>query len=355
MERQADVTRARALAATLGLLLGLLVAPEVARGQGCMPLHFAFPGLAGQRVNYYQAHDWQFGIALRRVATNRFFVGTQEDEAAAPNGQPLNLRLNSLELNLSYAFSQRFSLTFTLPLSFSSAENTWGNGMRNQAISSGVGDINLFGNWWIATPDRHPSGNLSLGLGVKAPTGDYHVTGPAWTKNGTRLVVPLSQTNQLGDGGWAILLSTAAFKQILPKGSVYLSGSYSVSLTQHTDVVWPAAKTYWAVPDVYSARLGLAYALVESQGLSASLGGRIDGTMTGNLVGGSTDYMRHAGYTIFIDPGVSLQVGPSQFALNIPVRVYHDYLNQTLSDGSVRIGEGGVGDFVVYGGYTYRF
>jgi hypothetical protein len=355
MDRHGDMTRARLLSTTLGILLGLLVAPEAAFGQGCMPLHFAFPGLAGQRVNYFQRHDWQIGVAMRRVATNRFFVGTQEDEAAAPGGQPLNLRLNSVDVSLSYAMSDRLSLSLTVPWSYSTAENTFGNGMRNQAASSGLGDINLFGNWWIATPDRHPSGNLSLGLGVKAPTGDYHVTGPAWTRNGTRVEVPLSQTNQLGDGGWAILLSTNAFRQILTKGSVYFSGTYSVSLTQHTDVIWPAANTFWAVPDVYSARLGLAYSLVQSQGLSASLGGRIDGTMTGNLVGGSSDYMRHAGYTIFIDPGVSLQVGPSQFSLNIPVRVYHNYLNQTLSNGSVRIGEGGVGDFVVYGGYTYRF
>jgi hypothetical protein len=355
MERQGDVTRSRLLPACLGLLLGLLVAPGVALGQGCMPLHFAFPGLAGQRVNYFQGHDWQIGVAMRRVASNRFFVGNQEVEDSAPGGQPLNLRLNSVDFSLSYAFSQRLSLSLTVPWSYSTAENTFGNGARNQAASGGLGDINLFGNWWIATPDRHPNGNLSLGLGVKAPTGNYHVTGPAWKPSGTRLEVPLSQTNQLGDGGWAILLSANAFRQIFPKGSVYFSGSYSVSLTQHTDVIWPLARTYWAVPDVYSARLGLAYALVESQGLSASLGGRIDGTAASNLVGGSTDYMRHAGYTIYVDPGVSFQLGPSQFSLNVPVRVYHDYLNQTLSNGSVRLGEGGVGDFVVYAGYTYRF
>ncbi|HTO73198.1 MAG TPA: hypothetical protein VMJ30_05235, partial [Gemmatimonadales bacterium] len=67
-----------------------------------MPLHFTFPGLAGQQVNYFQAHDWQLGLAYRRVSTDKFFVGSSENESAAPGGQPLNLDLNSIDLSGTY-------------------------------------------------------------------------------------------------------------------------------------------------------------------------------------------------------------------------------------------------------------
>jgi hypothetical protein len=166
----------------------------------------------------------------------------------------------------------------------------------------------------------------------------------------------LPQTAQLGDGGWAILLQAQAFHQVFSRVSAYFSGIYSISLKQNTDVPWPpAGNALWAVPDIYSARLGLGYLVKADPGLSLSLGGRIDGTTTRDLVGGRTDYYRHAGYTVFVEPGITLQLGPSQFVVNVPVRVYHNYLSMTLSDGTVRPGSGGVGDYVIYAGYTWRF
>ena len=35
-----------------------------------------------------------------------------------------------------------------------------------------------------------------------------------------------------------------------------------------------------------------------------SLGGRIDGTTNVDLIGGRDDFHRHAGYTLYADPGV---------------------------------------------------
>ena len=93
----------------LGAVLGLLVVPRVSYGQGCMPLRFTSPNFGGQQSPYFQAREWQVGIAVRRVATNRFFVGTQENETKAPFGQPLHLRLNSADVSFTYATSARLS------------------------------------------------------------------------------------------------------------------------------------------------------------------------------------------------------------------------------------------------------
>ena len=344
----------RQLSVGFGLLLGLVAAPEAAMGQGCMPLRFTSPSLGGEHVPFLEAHAWQFGVATRRVATHRYFVGTQENETQAPGGQPLYLRLNSLDLSLSYATSDRLSFSLVVPLSYSTASNIDLDGNRYDVSSKGLGDLNLMGNLWLRTPGAHPNGNVILGFGVKAPTGSNHVMGDFGVP-GAVIQSPLPQTVQLGDGGWAALLQAQTFQRVVNRASVYLSGFYSVSLRKHTDVLWPPANALWAVPDVYSARLGFAYGLKAEPVLTMSLGGRVDGTPTRDLIGGRTDYYRHAGYTMYLDPGLSYQMGRNQFNLNVPVRVRHNYLSMTLSDGTVRPGAGGVGDFVIYAGWTRRF
>lgn len=340
----------------LGAVFGLLVVPRVAYGQGCMPLRFTSPNFGGQQSPYFQARDWQLGIDVRRVATNRFFVGTHEDETKAPQGQPLYLRLNSADVSFAYATSERLSLTLVVPMSYSTGDNVYPDLQRHQVSSTGIGDINLTGNLWLGTPVSHLKGNVLVGFGIKAPTGRNHVLGKSYNAQGTVTEVPLVQTLQLGDGGWAVLLQSQAFRQLSPRGSVYISGFYSVSLRQHTDVLYTPENRLWAVPDVYSARGGFSYGIKTEPGLSMSLGGRIDGTTVRNLIGGRTDFYRKPGYTMYVDPGFALQSGPNQFTLNVPVRVRHNYFSMLINNGqTVRPGAGGVSDYVIYGGFSRRF
>lgn len=355
MKHDSQVARSRRLSMALGVLLGLLIAPALVTGQGCMPLRFTSASLGGQQAPYLLPHEWQIGLAARRVASNRFFVEQHEDETQAPGGQPLHLRLNTVDLSATYATSERLSLTLTVPLSHSTADNAYPDLQRHQVSSTGVGDISLMGNLWVGAPTGHPKGNVLLGLGVKVPTGSNHVLGNFYDPAGNASRVPIPQTVQLGDGGWSVLAEAQGFRQLFPRGSAYFTGFYSISLRQHTDVIWPPANTFWAVPDVYTARLGLSYALKAEPSLSASLGGRIDGTPVRDLIGGRTDYFRHAGFTAYVDPGLSLQKGPNQFTLNVPIRVRHSYLSMLINNGqAVRIGTGGVADFVIYLGYSRR-
>ena len=178
--------------------------------------------------------------------------------------------------------------------------------------------------------------------------------GTVYDAMGGTFQAPIPQTVQLGDGGWAILTQVQAFQQVARRLSVYASGVYSISLKEHTDVLWPQANTFWAVPDIYSARAGFGYSVSPDHGWSVSLGGRVDGTTSKDLIGGSDDYYRHSGYSMYVEPGVSWVTGRNQFTLNVPVRVRVNYLTATLSDGTLRPGGGGANDYVIYWGYTRR-
>jgi hypothetical protein len=331
----------------------LLAITGGAAAQGCMPLHFTTPSLGGEGISFLHSGQWQVGVAIRRVATNKFFVGDAENEAMAPFGQPLHLRLNSADASITYAASYRTTFSVTVPFFYGTAENANADLNRHQVSNSGIGDITATANMWLAEPTRHPNGNVSLGLGVKAPTGGYQATGAFYGPTGTVTQPFLTPTLQLGDGGWAILAQTQAFQQMAGRLSAYGSGLYSASTREHTDATFQGIMV--SVPDVYSARAGLAFGLAPDQGLSVSLGGRIDGTMSSDLIGGRDDYKRDAGYYMYVEPGMAWTNGPNQFTLSVPVRVRANYYTATLSNGTTRVGAGGVNDYIIYAGFTRRF
>lgn len=336
-------------------VMSLLSIPRSASGQGCMPLHFTSATLGGQQAPFLLPHEWQVGIAARRVASNRFFVESHEDESQAPGGQPLYLRLNGADLNASYGVTERFSLSLSVPFSYSTADNIYPDRQRHTVSGTGVGDISVMGNYWLRTPGLHPEGNVQFGLGIKAATGSNHVLGNFYDSLGNVARVPIPQTVQPGDGGWSILAQAQAFRALVGRASAYFTGFYSISLKKHTDVLWAPANALWAVPDVYTWRVGLSYSVKTEPGISLSLGARMDGTPTSDLLNGRSDYYRHAGFTAYVDPGVNVQLGRNQFTLNVPVRVRHTYLDMLVDNQQVeRVGMGGVADYVLYLGYSRR-
>ncbi|MGH7584257.1 MAG: hypothetical protein ACREL5_13635, partial [Gemmatimonadales bacterium] len=320
---------------------------------GCMPLHFTTPGLGGEAITFLHRGQWQVGVAGRRVATNRFYVGDQETESEAPFGQPLHLRLNSIDLSVRYAVSDRVTATATVPYFYGTQEITNADNLRHQSSNSGIGDVSAGLDMWLISPTSHPDGNVSAGLAVKAPTGANLASFQFHLPNATTVPMTLTPTLQLGDGGWAVLAQLNAFQHLTGPVSAYASGLYSVSTRTHTDETFQGLTV--AVPDVYTARAGLGFALVPDAGLSVSLGGRIDGTPASDLIGGRTDYKRDGGYYLYVEPGLAWVAGPNQFTLSVPVRVRAEYFSMRLSDGTLRPGEGGVNDYIVYAGYSRRF
>lgn len=328
--------------------------PAAISAQGCMPLHFTTPSLGGEGIVFLHPHQWQVELAARRVATNKFFVGNKE--VPGPGGQPLNLRLNSADVSVNYAITERASLGVTVPLFYGTAEQGYPDKSRHQVSNSGIGDISAVASLWLGAPSRHPNGNMSLGLGVKTPTGSYHATGASYSATGAVTQTMITPTLQLGDGGWAILAETQAFQQVFARTAVYASGVYSASLKEHTDEIWGGWGTrFLGVPDVYTARAGLAFAVARDQGVSASIGGRVDGTRASDLFGGTDDYKRSPGYYMYLEPGIAWSTGLNQFTLNVPVRVRSNYYVVRTSDGIDHVGAGGVNDFIIYAGLSRRF
>ncbi len=320
-----------------------------------MPVRFTSPSLGGQRETFFGAGEWQVGVAYRRLYADQWFVGTEVDESAAPFGRPLYLDINTLDLSLVYGVTNRASLTLTLPFSYGTHSRFYADQQRHRVEAFGLGDLSLVGNYWLLEPSTHVGGNLSLGLGIKAPTGNNEYEDEFFNADGTVTRRVVDHAIQLGDGGWGFLVQLQAYHRLLPRLNGYVFGSYLLSPREKTDVPAPLSGATLSVPDVYTARAGVAYAGWPLQDLSLNLGGRIDGIPLRDVIGGGDDGFRRPGYTLFLDPGLALRRGRSEFTFSLPIRLHQDF-RQSLIDRERNFrGGGDLADYLLFAGYAWRF
>jgi hypothetical protein len=306
-----------------------------------MPVRFTTPSLGGQgelQAADLAAHEWRIALGYRHLHADQLFVGTQ----LLPTNRPLIINLHSVDVTTSYAVTDRFSLSLTVPFLYGTQSRFYADSARHVVTAVGLGDVSLVGSRWLFDPhDR--SGNIAIGLGVKAPTGSHTATDAYFLAGGASIRYPVDQSIQPGDGGWGVILQLQAFRQAFPNGTAYVTGSYLINPRTLSDVPKdPGGTIYWSVPDVYSARLGLTYAPWPEQGVSVSLGGRIDGQPVRDLIGGGDPGFRRPGYSISLDPSVAITMGPSQFNLSLPIRLR---ANREASVLELQNGKHGGGDF----------
>jgi hypothetical protein len=318
-----------------------------------MPVRFLSPSLGGSSGPLH-AHQWQVDLAYRHLGADQWFVGSDVRETAAPFGQPLSLNIQSLDATISYGVTDRVSLTLTLPFSHGTHSRFYTDGSRHEVKAWGLGDVSLVGNIWLRNPAERPSGNVSVGFGLKTPSGDNGVIDDVFLANGPPTPVTVDQSIQLGDGGLGIILQAQAFQRIFNRTSAYFYGWYLVTPREQTGVPSPLPGVPLSVPDVYSVRSGLAHALLPKRGLSVSLGTRIDGIPIRDIVGGSNGF-RRPGYSLYLDPGATIAHRRGTLTLNVPLRLHQDF-RRSLAD--VQKGATGGGDlarYLILVGYSLRF
>jgi len=346
--------------------LALFSKPSRAEAQGCEPIRFTTPvnlGAAGEA--YQPAHEWQITLAYRRLLSNEFFVDTREQSWRATGGQAPIIRVHTVIADVAYAINDRYRVSLSVPMSTGSFKRIWADGLTHEQKATGLGDMSLRGDAWLFAPRTHADGNIELGVGLKAPTGNNKIAGKFYTAAGA-IDWPAEQPIQPGDGDWGILLNGQAFRRMTERALVYASGTYLVSPRAHTNVrPSPTIPNYWSVPDVYSARAGVALAVVPDHGLTLSLGGRADGTPVHDLIGAADDStIKRTFYVIYADPGLSLSRGRESFTLSVPYRLrvnrMKSMLERQFTDAQIPthpegLNAGGFAKYLVFATYTHRF
>jgi hypothetical protein len=221
---------------------------------------------------------------------------------------------------------------------------------------------------WIWDPQKQVRWNVQAGLGLKLPTGDYRYQDYFVRNDTTRILGPVDQSIQLGDGGTGFTAEVNAFYLFTPRISAYLNGFYLANPREHngvstarggvpTAIQLASGSNVMSVPDQYMYRAGLNY-MVNRMNLSAGI--RRECIPVRDLIGGSNGF-RRPGYVLSVEPGVSYQGKRVVVFALVPVAIVRNRTQsvpdkiRTQRTGVYAQGDAAFADYAVNAGMVIRF
>ena len=97
-----------------------------------MPIRFNSSSLGEGSVPQLKAHQWQIDSAYRLLPGGPWYVGTHPDPSAAPFGQPVHLHINSMQVNVDYGVTNRFSVSLELPFQYATQSYVYADMNRHE-------------------------------------------------------------------------------------------------------------------------------------------------------------------------------------------------------------------------------
>jgi len=345
IRRQPTIWR---LVAVTGLLAGVFVPIQVF-AQGCVIARGGGGAMVLGGDGFLESGDWQLSLAYRYFHSDRHFIGDVEQPQRQEEGSQVENFSNFIDLTATYAINNRSWINLTLPFVSHERSSLYEHDRTNRfsSYSGGLADLRLTGTYWMLDPETHHRGNFSLGAGVKAPTGDYTATDVFHRPGGPELRY-VDSSIQPGDGGWGAVLEAQGFFAFTETISGYANGFYLINPRELVE------ETGYSVPDGYMARVGANWVVWPAQGLSLSLGGRIEGVPARDVFGGDLG-RRRPGYSVGIEPGISWSKGRYFALLTAPVAVYRNRVQSYPESLVDRHGDAAFADFSINFAFSVRF
>lgn len=342
-------------------------------GQGCVAIR-STGGLCTMDEQHpdsvLKEGEWLFNSNSRYYKSFRHFVGKQEQYQRID--QLHNNVINKVvtqDFTFTRVFNSRWSLAVDIPFADNSrSQLNQTPGTRFSTHTFGLGDIRATGYYWLFNPEKAHNFNVQVGLGAKFATGGYNLQDYFLQKDGTtRLLGPVDQSIQLGDGGTGVSLEINTFYNTSGKfgfygNFYYLANPRDVNGTPRS-LGTPAATAVAAtgdvesVPDQYLVRAGASIMLKR---VDFSLGVRDDCLPVHDLLGNS-DGFRRPGYILSAEPGATWRFKNLALYAYVPIAILRDRtqsvpdIRQTSLTGNYTHGDAAFADYVVNIGLTCRF
>ena len=343
------------------VLVACLMATFSGFSQGCIAVRSMATanGNAGN-TSFMHKGDFQVLVNYRNLHSYKHYLGDVEQTQRVEQGTEVINDQHNFDFGLTYAVTDRFNVSMNVPLSYNSRSSLYehyGNGTppgsnpRFSTHSKGIGDMRLTANYWVLNPMTHLKGNFSVGVGIKAPTGDSNVQDDfhKLDKDGKEYIQrkAVDQSIQLGDSGWGYSIEVQGYQSVFKKASLYYNAFYLFSPKEVNTA------TNYSVPDQFGGRLGMTYALFPKYNVAVSLGGRVEGLPAVDAIGGSGGG-RRPGYIISYEPGVIWSGHSSSLLVTVPVAVYRNRTATWTATG-FKAGDAAFADYFISATYAYRF
>jgi len=309
-------------------------------------------------AGYQEAGTWTAAVSHRWQYSERHFVGDQEQVYREKEGSQVINDIQLIDISVGYAVTKRINATLSIPFQFATRSQAVRdtrrvggvlvnpspypapNGTVNGAVidrftteANGLSDIRLLGSVWLLDPDRNKKQNISVGLGVVFPTGEKDAKDEfkVFGTNSAGQYEPRSETRnvdnsiQPGSGAWGIIFDIYGFKEVVTNLTFYAAGTYLSTPQEDAGVKSGALNSpaVWSTADSYLFRAGFGWKFLPKYGLSLTLGGRMEGTPSTDIIGGSGG-RRRPGFGISIEPGLVWTKSPWTASFSAPVALYRN-------------------------------
>lgn len=323
---------------SLNIILIVLLAASSARvqAQGCVAIRST--GGLGNFMGSALVKDssgWLLNINNRYFKSYKHFVGKEEQPERIENQTNVINHTFATDFFIAKSLNNRWSLGFDLPIIsntrsslYEHGGNAAGKSARHTTSSFGVGDIRFAVYRWLLDPIKHRRFNVQAGIGVKLPTGNYHYEDYFYRNDTTKVLGPVDQSIQLGDGGTGLTAEINTFWNLTHAFSFYGNFYYLVNPREQNGVSTarggvPSASSIaygsnvMSVPDQWMARVGASYMISR---LTVSVGYRREEIPVYDAVGGSNGF-RRPGYVESVEPGLVYALKKMNIYAYVPVAV----------------------------------
>jgi hypothetical protein len=240
-------------------------------------------------------------------------------------------------------------------------------GTRYSTHSFGIGDLRAAGYFWLFNAEKSHNANVQIGLGVKFPTGTYDYKDYFLQADGSKVLGPVDQSIQLGDGGTGITAEVNAFYNLSHSfgfygNFFYLANPRDVNGTPRsanppTAIAIATTADVQSVPDQMLIRAGAGLGVKKWRFIA---GLRDDYLPTHDLLGNS-DGFRRPGHIFSAEPGVNYVLKNVFLYAYFPIAILRDRF-QSVPDkratdltGVYTHGDAAFADYVINLGVTVKF
>lgn len=355
-------------------VLTLTLTASQAYPQGCVAIRSTAAVCTRQAAETETNKGWQLNTSYRYFRSYKHFVGKEEQKERTDHHTEVVNWSHSMTFSLVRHFNNRWSMSLDVPILankrsslYEHGGNNGGPSARHNTRSFGLGDIRISAYRWLLNPAASRYGNIQVGLGLKLATGDYQYQDFFIKADGSRVLGPVDQSIQLGDGGTGFTTEVNGYYNFSHTFGLYGNFYYLFNPREQNGTSTARGGTPSAtallyntstmsVPDQLMARLG---ANINADRLSFSLGGRIEAIPSKDVIGGSGGF-RRPGYVISVEPGVSYTMKKFTAFATVPVAIERNRTqsqadkDRTAATGVYAHGDAAFADYLINVGMSFK-
>lgn len=297
---------------------------------------------------------WTVSLGYRYQQSFRHFVGTVEQKQREINRNQIYNLYHLIDVGIERQLTPRWSVGASVPFIFTHRNQLYAP--SGKQVLNAFGDATVGFRSWIFKPPTESGNNISVGVSLKLPTGDYRATTQA-VRAGQLITASNDISMMSGDGGTGFTVDIAGYKRVAVKTMLYGSALWLFNPRNTNGVSTfrnAPGEQVFSVSDQYLFRGGAGYPVPRIKGLAASIGLRMEGVPVRDLIGKSLGF-RRPGYALSIDPGLLYARGLYTFSINGPWAIRRNRRRSVPDITRGAHGDAAFADYTILFGLSRRF